>query len=334
MKTNNRELKNIITKREVTNLFKKIGNEILTLKTEDEICKFIYNLIPDVKELGSEIFEDDMEDDFVVDFIIPRKYTGKHTKAEFLNAEEDFKELVSLETVNFSIYKKRDRFEIYANVWFTYRTEWSEEEGRDLLIKSETIEIPLECRVSEIENLKKDILGLSDGTIATLISEENIGSASSMYLLIDEVQKRFFEYTVNYIELEKVVPVNWVSAWRNFKNNNSIKDIAYDLGIDKSKVEPNYEIYKNCEEEILRLKSEIKEELSDDMDFSKLSKASLKTLCHIYALSVLMRHCSNNRKDAINKVMNETIPNILEDKYDEKFYIDYAEDGYDVLKQY
>lgn len=333
MEKNNMELKNTITKREVTSLFKKISNELISLKTENEIFNLIYKLIPDVQQLSSERFEDEIQDDFVVEFVIPRTYVGKHLKSEFLNAQEDFYELVSLETVNFNIYKKRDKFTIYANAWFTYRTEWGETDGCDLLIKSETIDIPLEFRVVEIEKLKKDILGLSSGTIATIISEENIGEASSKYLLIDEVQKRFFEYIVNYIEIEKIVPANWVSAWKIFKKNNSIKDIAYNLGMDKSEVEPNYEIYQSCEEEILKLKSKLEHELIDNIDFSILSEDSLKNLCHAYALGVLKKHCSKNNKDAINKVMNETIPNILQNKYDKDFYMDYAENGYEILKE-
>lgn len=333
MEKNNMELKNTITKREVTNLFKKISNELISLKTEVEIFNLIYKLIPDVQELGSERFEDEIQDDFVVEFVIPRTYIGKHSKAEFLNAQEDFYELVSLETVNFNIYKKRGKFTIYANVWFTYRTEWGEIDGCDLLIKSETIDIPLKFRKVEIEKLKKDILGLSSGTMATIISEENIGEASSKYLLIDEVQKRFFEYIVNYIEVEKIVPIDWVSAWGIFKKNNSIKDIAYNIGMDKSEVEPNYEISQTCEEEILKLKSKLEHELIDNIDFSTLSEDSLKSLCHAYALDVLKKHCSKNNKDAINKVMNETIPNILQNKYDKDFYMDYAENGYEILKE-
>lgn len=331
---NNQEMKNTITKREITNLFKKFSNELLPLKKSDDVISLINKLVPDAVELGSEKFGDCSEDEFVVDFVIPRNYIGKHSKAEFMEVEESFVELISFESVNFNIYKKRDRFEIYSNAWFTYRAEWGEIEGADLSIKSETLNIPLDYRKSEIERLKKDILGLSSGTMATLISEENVGSASSTYLLIDEVQKRFFEYIVNYIESENKVPTEWMSAWNLFKRNNSIKDIAYDLGIDKSKIEPNYEIYKSSEDKILELKAELNEVISDDVDFSKLSRDSLRKLCHIYALSVVMKHCSNNKKEYIDKVVNETIPKILDDKYREDFYIDHAKDGFEVLKKY
>lgn len=334
MNTNNNKMKNTINKREVTSLLNKISDKLISLKTSSEVENLIKQLIPDAIDLGIENFDENREYEFVVDFTIPRIYTGKHSKNEFLKAEEDFKDLVSLETVNFNIYKKRDKFEIYINVWFTYKTEWGEIEGGDLQLKSEILEIPLEARKTEIEKLKKDILGLSSGTMGVLIAEDNIGTASGMYLLIDKIQKKFFEYTVNYIESEKVVPYDWKDAWRNFKRNNSIKDTAYSLGIDKSKIEPNYEVYEKCDSEILDIKNKLNDVLDDNIDFSKLSRDSLKELCKVYALSVVMKHCRTNKKESIDKVIKETIPNILNDKYEEDFYLKHAKDGLNILKEY
>ena len=147
MKTNNRT----ITKREVINLFKKISKEVVNMKTGEDICEYIHSLIPDAEELGSETFENDIDDDFVVDFIIPRKYTGNHTKDEFLEVDEHFRYLLSFGTVTFYIYKKRkNSFEVFAYAGFEYNGVSCGEYYDDLLIKSQIVKIPLEYEKSKI----------------------------------------------------------------------------------------------------------------------------------------------------------------------------------------
>lgn len=330
MQTNNK-IKDTIGKREVTNLSKKISSKLLGLKTISEVKSLIEDLVPDVQELMGEKYENDLDDEFVVDFIIPRNYVGKHTKSEFTEAEEDCMRFISFGSVNFSVYKKRDCFEVYANAWFEYETEWGEISGKDLPIKYELVSIPLDFRNDEIEKIKTDIRLLSSGTISKLISDENVGSASSLYLLIDEVQKRLYNSTLKYIESTNDIPKNWINAWNIFKRENSIKEIAYELGIDKSKVEPNYEIYIDCENKIKSIQEELKDILNNDVDFSILQKEYLRKLSYVYALKVLMKHCSNNKEEYIKKILKETIPQILEDKYDEEFYKKHAKDGFDVL---
>lgn len=319
-----------IGKREVNNLFKKIYKEILSLSTPEKIEEFVYNLIPDVMELGTERLS---EDEVTIDFIIPRNYTGSHSKSEYQKVDDSFKKLLESGSVSCNIYKRREEFEICMYAWFRYEDEYGIEGSNDLCLNKEIIKIPLDARKVEINNLIEHIRQLSSGTLATLISNEKVGDASSMYLLIDEVRRNFEVYTKESIETTSKVPSCIDEAWNNFKRNVSVKDIAYKLGIETNKIEPYYEISSECERELQKIAEEMKYVLEHkDIEFVRLSDDHLKQLTYAHALNVLKRHCKACSKEGIDKVKNKTIPSILNGEYGIEFYRNYSKEGFEVLR--
>lgn len=329
-----RKLRNTISKREVTNLVNKFTKELVSLKSIMEVESLIRKLVPDAQELQNNLFNENISSEFAVWFVIPREYTGKHSLKEYEKSVDDFLSLVNPgESVTIDISRENGEFNIKAYTSFKYLYPWNESSYGDLKIKDETIKIPLEFRKSEIDKILKDIAGLSSGTISKLISEENIGEASSLYLLIDEVQKRLLEYTSNYIETTSIVPNDWRTMWYEFKKENSIIEIAKNLDINESKITPNYNEWLVANEKLLNLKNEFNDLLElDNVNLEFISKDSIKKLAYAYALSILKQKYINNKTESINKIVNFTIPNILNGEYDEEFYIENCQKGIRVLK--
>ena len=58
----------------------------------------------------------------------------------------------------------------------------------------------------------------------------------------------------------------------------------------------------------------------------------MKKLTYAYALNVLKEKYSYNRTHSIDKIVNSTIPKILNYGYDEEFYIENCQKGIRVLK--
>lgn len=319
-----------IGKREVNNLFKKICKEVLSLSTSEKIEEFVYNLIPDAMELGTERIS---ENEVVIDFIIPRNYTGSHSKSEYQKVDDSFGRLLELGSISCNIYKRREEFEVCMYAWFRYNDVYGIESSNDLCLNKETIKIPLEDRSEEINNLIEHIRQLSSGTLATLIANEKVGEASSMYLLIDEVRRNFEVYTDEDIKATSKIPSSIDEAWNNFKRNVSVKDIAYKLGIEANKIEPYYEISNECEVELQKIADDMKYVLEHkDIEFVRLSDEHLKQLTYAYALNVLKRHCKACAKEGIEKIKSKTIPSILNGEYDIEFYRNYFKQGFEVLK--
>ena len=329
-----RKLRNTISKREVTNLVNKFIKELVPLKSIMEVESLVRNLIPDAQEIDTRLFDESISSEFAVWFIIPRKYTGKHSLKEYEKSVDDFASLISPgESLTVDISRRNGEFTIQVDAFFEYLQPWKESAYGDLVIKDETIKIPLEFRKSEIDKILKDIVGLSSGTISNLILEENIGDASSLYVLIDEVQKRFLDFTSNYIETTYIVPTDWRTVWYKFKKENPIIEIAKDLDIDESKIMPNYNEWLVTNEELLNLKNEFKDLLElDNINLELISKDSIKKLTYAYALNVLKEKYSYNRTHSIDKIVNSTIPKILNYGYDEEFYIENCQKGIRVLK--
>lgn len=235
-------MRDTIGKREVTNLVNRFSKEILPLKSVEEVEFLIKKLVPDAEELQSFIKDSNYPSEFGIWFMIPREYTGKHSKSEYKNSDagNDFNFLVSTRCVTIDITRYRNEISIKVYVWFRYSTSWHEIHDAELKIKDETFKIPLKYKKDEVDKLISDIRGLSSGTMSTLISDSKVGEASCEYKLIDEVQRRFLEFTINTIESTGKVPYTWENAWDSFNRENSITEIAYSLGYDKSKVKPNY----------------------------------------------------------------------------------------------
>ena len=323
-----------ITKREITNLIKKFTKELLPLKSIDEVVSLVEKLVPDAEEINSELFDERYSNEFSVWFIIPRNYTGAHNLSEYKKAVDDFAGLLSSgESITIDISREEGVYSIKAYAFFKYNTPWDSENYGDLEIKNEVINIPLDNRKAEIDNLIKDIVGLSSGTISNLISKEKIGEASSLYILIDEVQKRFVEFTSNYIQSTSVVPIDWSDAWYKFKKENSISEIAYSLGLDDSKVKPNYKEWLDANNKLLELKQELSSLLNlDDINFNDLDTDSKIKLAHAYSLSVLKKKCDRDEKEYIDKISLETIPKVLVGEYTDDFYDKYSKSGLEILK--
>lgn len=332
MQNINGEIKTI-GKREVNNLFKKLSTNLVNFKTAEEIKEYIFEIIPDVKELGVE--EDKLESGVeIIDFIIPRKYSGKHTNAEYRKMNEDFGSLIDMGSVYCDIYKKRDEIEINIYAWVEFYDNYKCKEGASLLLNQGSIAIPLSIREVEVKSLINDINQLSSETMATFISEEKIGEASSNYLLIDEIRNRFLTYTKEYIESTLKVPSDWKTAWNIFKDEVSIKDIAYGLGIEKDNIELYGNILKECETRLKDLKTELKDILKQDkLNLKDLSEENLRLLTYAYSLKILKNHCEKCNESAIKKVKNETIPKVLNGSCEENFYLKYSEEGFLFLKK-
>lgn len=323
-----------IGKREVTSLINKFAKELLPLKSINEVKDLVEKLVPDAKEIESSLLDSRYSNEFSVWFIIPREYTGKHTLSEYKKAVDDFNSLLSSgESISIDISREDGEYYIKAYSFFKYDTPWGDENYGDLEIKNEVIKIPLDNRKSEIDNLIKDIVGLSSGTISKLISEENIGEASSLYVLIDEVQKRFVEFTSNYIESTSIIPIDWSDAWYKFKRDNSISEIAYSLGLDDSKVKPNYKEWLDANNKLLELKQELSDLLNlDNVNLDTLDTDSKVKLTHAYSLSVLKNKCDKDEKEYINKISLETIPKVLNGEFEKDFYDEYSKCGLEILK--
>lgn len=328
-------MRETIGKREVTNLLNKFSKEILPLKSIEEVQSLIEKLVPDAEEIQSCVEDSNYPSEFSVWFIIPRDYTGKHSKAEYKNSGvgDDFESLASTGSITIDISRDRNEFCIKAYAWFEYFTPWHEINGADLEIKEETFKIPLEYRKDDMDKLLSDIIGLSSGTMCTIISDLKVGEASCEYKLIDEVQKRFAEFTINTIESTEEVPDTWESAWNNFNRENSIVEIAYSLGYDESKVKPNYKQWKEADEKLHDLRYKLKDVLINrEVAFEKLSMETLKELTYAYALKEIQRNCDLDNKKIINKIISETIPKILDSGFDLEFYQEYSVKGFDVLR--
>lgn len=329
-----RKLRNTISKREVTNLVNKFTKELVSLKSIMEVESLVEKLVPDAQELESRLFDESISSEFAVWFIIPREYTGKHSLKEYEKSVDDFSSLINPgESITIDISRENGEFKINVYTFFKYLQSWNESSYGDLCIKGETVKIPLEFRKSEIDKILKDISGLSSGTISKLISEENIGEASSLYIFIDEVQKRLLDFTSNYIKTTFIVPTNWRAMWYKFKKENPIVEIANDLNIDESKIIPNYNEWLVAHNQLLSLKNELRDLLVlDNIDLEFISKDSMRKLSHAYALNVLKQKYSNNKTETVDKIVKSTIPKILNGEYDKEFYIENCQKGIRILK--
>lgn len=330
MKNTTTEIKTM-SKREVTNLFKKICDQVIFLKNVSEVEALVNNLVPNATDLDFEILENG---DFNSSFMITANYTGKHTKSEFKKMDENFSTLVEMSIISFGINKSGGEYEIEAYAWVTFENEFGYEESRDLLLKRGVVKIPLNLRVGEKEAILADIRGLASGTIATLLSKEKVGEASSLYTLIDEVQIRFANYIDTYIETTSNIPSDVDEAWNIFKSNISVKDIAYEIGISEDKVEPYYEVSNYCNIELQKLVNMFKNILTkDNVNSSELSDEDLKNLTYAHSLSVLKKHCELCNESGINKVKNESIPKLLSGGFEKEFYLNYGERGLSKLRE-
>lgn len=329
-----KKLKNTINKREVTNLVNKLTKELVSLKSIIEVESLIMRLVPDAQELQNDLFNENISSEFSVWFIIPREYIGKHSLNEYEKSVDDFLSLVNPgESITVDISRENGEFNIKVYAFFKYLQSWKKSSYGSLEIKNETVKIPLEFRKSEVDKIFKDIAGLSSGTISKLISEENIGEASNLYILIDKVKEKFLGYASNYIKTVSLVPTDWRAIWYEFKKENSIVQIAKNLDIDENKITPNYNEILAVNEKLLNLKNEFNDLLKlDDINLQFISKDLIKNLTYAYALSVLKQKYIDNKTNSINKIINSTIPNILNNGYNEEFYIENCQKGIKVLK--
>lgn len=304
-----------ISKRNVTDLCKRIQKNISNLNNIDDVCTVISETIPDAQDF---IIEDNS-----LHFTLNRTYESEIPNLK-IKQIEDFDKLLSLGNVNFSILNKKDSFELEAYVSLYYANAFGDSSSADIILNKICFLKNLSCRQSQIESILKDILGLSSGTVSVLLSEAKLGDISKDMPFIEYIVTILHDFTEQYILSTSTIPECWQDCWDLFKKEVDLKNIAKEKGYSDKDIIKHFDILEASNQNIDKYIKEIKSKYTNGINVEEMPLKDLKKLVLADAYDVLIFHCSRDNESGINKVL-KTIDKISNDEFGCKFYTDKAE---------
>lgn len=325
------EVKKDVGKREVGTLMKNIAKVIEKIEDftliesalESSICK-----------LNEFTVEDLGDNEFDINFMLNKVYSGKFTNAELKKMDENYSKLVKVDVMSISIEKRRSKYSIESYAWVTFEDFYGFEMSRDCLIKRLEVEIDNEFMVVSKANILSEIKDLTHERLRELLIEEGLGDVVYSEEFLASVKCKLQKHVEDTNLSNDTICYSVREAWNSFVKKYSLTSLAYDMGFESSDVERNFDLVNFCDKEMAKIKSKFSYYVENaDKVIDENDLELLKELSYFYSLAALKRHALNSNVLGIERVKNETIPKILEGKFDHSFYVKNANRGLEMLRK-
>lgn len=325
------EVKKDMGKREVGTLMKNIAKVIEKI---EDITLIESALESSICKLNEFTVEDLGDNEYDINFMLNKVYSGKFTNTELKKMDENYSKLVKVDILSISIEKRRNKYIIESYAWVTFEDFYGFEMSRDCLIKRLEVEIDNKFMTVSKANMLSEIKELTYDRLREFLIEEGLGDVVYSEEFLANIKCKLQKHIEDTNLSNDTMCYSVREAWDSFVKKYSLTNLAYDMGFESSDVERNFDLVNFCDKEMSKIKSKFScymENVDKEIDENNLEL--LKELSYFYSLTALKRHALNSNVLGIERVKNETIPKILEGKFDHSFYVKNANRGLEMLRK-